>query len=945
MNAHSQLLAHRTVERLYSGLFMCVLCLAQTAFAQNCADPIACNFNPDYVPSEYSIMTEVVSEDIGELVGSMGVTDLSGYSTTRIYFVTTNPNDFVSSVSGTSEAPSYVTTTTDFFHAAAGSSTANSINGVLFPVFPDLEYDSWVTIGIDAAPDAGAGEADVSTVQSAQNPWVSSFDLGTGAPGGNIEIDDEVGGAWFVLYGDSNGVPDSVGKVLLGQFTTTGEIGGNLQVQVFPNGDGNNFILFDGAIGQNAGGDEECEYLATYYLDSDGDGYGTTAAEMCGLQEGYVALGGDCNDNSAIAYPGNPEDLVGDGIDGDCDGSETCYRDIDNDGYRSADTTDFIGSPFNINCSEFGEAYWFDPVDCDDLNPNLTAADEDGNCLDLSASNDGCSDPIACNYDAEASAEEQNCDYLSCEGCGNPGACNYNPDATLVNNQTCEFESCAGCTDPEATNYNANAVSSNDGLCVYTGILAISPIEIEFNDDNGQVGLYTNDVYALLPPEAIQLNAVLGVKGGDIRLRVSPWGGLYQSVSCGGWTPSELGTTFVEVDGVVYTNDDCMNDSWFTIGGNSLTGPDLVPTGFDPSTVDDQAEFDSESLLNEGDTLGWRLASDEGGLPENRCAELQNRPGCQNAVRIARFTMPLGQSFSIQAGLTYTIIDGSERTVSGSEVTSDSDEVSSESGGGGEADSEDEYGEDGESSQLFGCTDGTACNYNSAADTENGTCDYESCVGCTYSQAGNYGEALTSDNGTCVFNGCTDPAYLEYSALANTDDGSCLTPLQAGCVDAGYLEFDEEANVADVNACLTLIVDGCVYADAANYDGSANRDDGSCQYEGCTDPGYFEYSAIANLDDGSCVTLRVDGCTDEGFLEFNASANVLDAAACVTAIIVGCTYEAAQNYSPASNQDNGACTFDFTPPTLCASFDTDESGAIGSPDLLSFLTLFGQSCE
>ena len=109
--------------------------------------------------------------------------------------------------------------------------------------------------------------------------------------------------------------------------------------------------------------------------------------------------------------------------------------------------------------------------------------DEDGNCLDLSASNDGCSDPIACNYDAEASAEEQNCDYLSCEGCGNPGACNYNPDATLVNNQTCEFESCAGCTDPEATNYNPNAVSSNDGLCVYTGILAISPIEIEFNDE------------------------------------------------------------------------------------------------------------------------------------------------------------------------------------------------------------------------------------------------------------------------------------------------------------------------------------------------------------------------------------------------------------------------------------------------------------------------------
>jgi len=667
--------------------------------------------------------------------------------------------------------------------------------------------------------------------------------------------------------------------------------------------------------------------------------------ELCGLQDGYAALSGDCNDNSAIAYPGNPVDLVGDGIDGDCDGAETCYRDIDNDGYRSADTTDFIGSPFNINCSEFGEAYWYDPVDCDDLNADLTAADEDGNCLDLSGINDGCSDPIACNYDPEATSEEQNCDYLSCVGCGNPGACNYDPDATLINNQTCDFVSCAGCTDPEATNYNPNAVSSNDGLCVYTGILAISPIEIEFNDDNGQVGLYTNDVYALLPPEAIQLNAVLGVKGGDIRLRVSPWDSLYQSATCGGWTPSELGTASIEVEGVVYTNNDCMNDSWFTIGGTSLDGPDLIPTGFDPGTVDAQAEFDSESLSSAGDTLGWRLASDEGGLPENRCAELQGRPGCQNAVRIARFTMPLGQSFSIQAGLTYTVIDGTERTVSGSEVTSDSDEVSSESGGGGEADSEDEYGEDGESSQLFGCTDGTACNYNSAADTENGTCEYESCVGCTYSQAGNYGEALTLDNGSCVFNGCTDASYLEYSALANTDDGSCATPLQSGCVDPDYLEFDEAANVADVDACMTLIVDGCVYADAANYDGDANRDDGSCLYQGCTDSDYFEYSAVATQDDGSCATLRVEGCTDEGYLEFDAAANVLDAAACVTAVIAGCTYEAAENYAPASNQDNGSCTFDYSPPTLCSSFDTDDSGAIGSPDLLAFLTLFGQSCE
>jgi len=950
MTTPSQLLSTRA-SSIGPCLLLGALLVPFFSVSQDCADPAACNYNPNYVPSPYSLITEVVTEDIGQLVGTLGTTDLTGYSTTRIYVETENPTDFVSSVSGTVYDPTYVTTTTDFYHAGLGAATPNSINSLLFTIYPELVHDTWVTIGIEGVPNTGLGEANVSTVQSDQNPWVNNFDSGTGASGGNIAIDDTVGGAWYVLNGDANGVPDDYNRVLLGQFTTTGELGGNMVVQIFPGGDGAEFILYNGIIGEEGNGGEDgegCDYLTTYYLDEDGDGYGTTPVELCGIQEGYAELSGDCNDNSSIAYPGNPDEVVGDGIDGNCDGAETCYRDIDNDGFRSADTTDFIGSPFNINCSEFGEAYWYEPIDCDDLNPDLTAADEDGNCLDLSAADDGCGDPIACNYDPEASLDEQNCDYLSCVGCGNPGACNYDAEAVLTSEALCDYDSCMGCTDPAATNYNPDAAISNDDLCVYTGILAIAPIDIEFNDEDGQVYMYTNEVYALLPPEAIQLNAVLGVKGGDVHLRISPWDQIYQSETCGGWTPSELGLVSVEVGGITYSNDDCFNDSWFTIGGGILDGPDLTPNGFDPATLDDQPEFDSESMANVGDTLGWALTSGEGGVPENRCVELNGRPGCQNAVRIARVTMPIGQSFSIQAGLTYTVIDGSERTVTGDEVTSDSDEIESESGGGGEADSEDEYGEDGESGQIFGCTDATACNFDSAANTENGTCDFVSCVGCTYSHADNYGEDLTVDDGTCVFNGCTDPGYLEFSILANTDDGSCSTPLQSGCTDPDYLEFDEDANVEDVDACQTLIVDGCVYPDAANYDAAANRDDGSCLYEGCTDSGYFEYSPHANLDDGSCATLIVSGCTDEDFLEFDAEANVLDPAACITAVLGGCTYEAAENYSPVANRDDGSCTFDFTPQSTCSSLDVAPEGGdgqIGSADLLAFLTYFSQTCE
>ena len=49
---------------------------------------------------------------------------------------------------------------------------------------------------------------------------------------------------------------------------------------------------------------------------------------------------------------------------------------------------------------------------------------------------------------------------------------------------------------------------------------------------------------------------------------------------------------------------------------------------------------------------------------------------------------------------------------------------------------------------LLGCTDSTAINYNSLANTDDGSC-------------------------IAAVNGCTEPTAFNYNALANTDDGSC----------------------------------------------------------------------------------------------------------------------------------------------------------------------------
>ena len=161
-------------------------------------------------------------------------------------------------------------------------------------------------------------------------------------------------------------------------------------------------------------------------------------------------------------------------------------------------------------------------------------------------------------------------------------------------------------------------------------------------------------------------------------------------------------------------------------------------------------DFDSELLAADGDSIGWELAGDTGGEPANYCEQLSNRPGCANAVRIARVTMALGESFSFQAGLTYTIAGEGERSISGVDITDDTSTVS-DSGGGGEADSEDAVISDGVSNNIYGCIDSGACNYDEGANVDSGDCEYVSCQGCTYPDASNFDGEAAQDDGTCEF--------------------------------------------------------------------------------------------------------------------------------------------------------------------------------------------------
>ena len=180
----------------------------------------------------------------------------------------------------------------------------------------------------------------------------------------------------------------------------------------------------------------------------------------------------------------------------------------------------------------------------------------------------------------------------------------------------------------------------------------------------------------------------------------------------------------------------------------------------------------------------------------------------------------------------------------------------------------DASGQVGSGCAVYGCTDPNACNYDASANTDDGSC--LTAYGCTDPAAYNYDANATCDDGSCVavVLGCTDPAACNYDANANTDDGSCLTVY--GCTDNTQFNYDPLATCDD-GSCVPFTY-GCTDPAASNYNSSVNTDDGSCIYLGCTDPAADNYDATATVDDGSCTYTVVSGCTDPAADNYDASA-------------------------------------------------------------------------
>jgi hypothetical protein len=226
---------------------------------------------------------------------------------------------------------------------------------------------------------------------------------------------------------------------------------------------------------------------------------------------------------------------------------------------------------------------------------------------------------------------------------------------------------------------------------------------------------------------------------------------------------------------------------------------------------------------------------------------------------------------------------------------------------------------------VYGCTADDACNYNSGANFDDGSCEYITCAGCTDDGACNYDMEATFDNGSCDYScvGCQDETaenydgdstiacddcciYCELAALtlvmydsygdgwnANTltigDSTYCSPDANGDCSTTNVFtpagpEFSHQLCI-DTTGCtvVTYNADGAYQTENswAIFDldgnevvsaGSESSNFGDCQF-GCNDATACNYDMDADIDDESCDYSCI-GCQDSAAANYDPNATL-----------------------------------------------------------------------
>ncbi|MDG1158140.1 MAG: hypothetical protein P8N19_01520 [Flavobacteriales bacterium] len=687
-----------------------------------------------------SQVTGLEVEVYQEHTGFVGTTDLTGFTTYRLYAVCTNENDFISAITGLNTTPLQITTTTSFFQSPAGANSGASVNPIFFGFVPDAEFDSWVTIGRTSSLDPGN---DITLLDSPNDPWISSF-----GSGGDIVIDGDVGGGWFTTFGASsvNGFAGPDLKVLLGQFTTDGLLSGVINIQCFFNGTNDNDQRFN---------------AAPFSSDTN-------------------AVFG-CTNPAAINY--NPAATID---DGSC--SLPCSLTIDGVTANPPSCANGSNGSIQINASggQGGTFYQLNGGNqlavpfFNNLSPgtyDLVVSDSQGctatestvitNPAPLVVSRQS-SAPALCNGTATGT--------IIATSTGGTGDVDFGLSPGVFDNETGEFtnvspgaytiygideEGClansTGFTISQPSPVNANVISALNASCtgVADGQINMFPFggtpPYSYSLDNGETiinqsslpaapGNYTilvfdaNSCQDLTPPTAVVGSNGIGGCTNPLASNFDPGatcddGSCIAPEGCTNASACNYDATATIDDGSCLTLDECGN-----CGGNATSGcTDSTACNFDPnaSCDDDSCEFTSCAGCTDVAACNYDATAT---IDDGSCLTLDECGNC-GGTSTSGCTDSGACNFDPNAACD----DGSCTFPSGSQ---DCDGVCVN-----DCDNDGICDED----EIEGCTYSFACNFNPNATDDDGSCEIDSCSGCTYDSAMNYDSAAIFDDGSCIF--------------------------------------------------------------------------------------------------------------------------------------------------------------------------------------------------